>query len=108
MTPLQLTTEMRKLGVCRVVYSELNQTEEQLTQDYYDALKELAMQSGVRVTAKDCAYSYRDLIRLQELEKYGVDSVVLGQQMYENRFPCQRLWRINEKELTDLGPTRRM
>ncbi|MCI0707056.1 MAG: HisA/HisF-related TIM barrel protein [Ignavibacteriae bacterium] len=107
-TPLQLTNSMKKLGVCRVLYSELNPPREELTQEYYDTLKEIATQSGVRVTAKDCAYNYRDLIRLQELEKFGVDSVVLSKPLYENNFPCQGLWRINEKELTDLGPTRRM
>ncbi|HEY4611838.1 MAG TPA: HisA/HisF-related TIM barrel protein [Bacteroidota bacterium] len=106
-TPLQLTDEMRKLGVCRVVYSELDQSNGHLTDEFYNDLKELALKSGVRVTAKDCVDSYRDLIRLQELEKFGVDSVVVAEPLYENRFPCQGLWRINEQELTDLGPSRR-
>ena len=47
-------------------------------------------------------------MRIQELEKYGVDSVVIGKPLYENRFPCQALWRLNELVLTDLGPTRRV
>ncbi len=106
-TPLQLTKQMKKLGVSRVIYAEQRDGEE-LSQDYYDALKELAMDSNVRITAQGGVSNYRDLIRLQELEKYGVDSIILGQTLYENRFPCERLWRLNEKELTDLGPTRRI
>jgi phosphoribosylformimino-5-aminoimidazole carboxamide ribotide isomerase len=45
---------------------------------------------------------------LQTLERYGVDSVILGRPLYENSFPCQALWRLNEENLTDLGPTRRI
>ena len=107
-TPLQLTSSMKKIGVCRVLYSDLDLKQEELTQSYFDTLKELATESGIRVTAKDCVYNYKDLIRLQELEKFGVDSVVLSKPLYENRFPCQGLWRLNESALTDLGPTRRI
>jgi phosphoribosylformimino-5-aminoimidazole carboxamide ribotide isomerase len=45
---------------------------------------------------------------MQELEKCGVDSVIVGKALYENKFPCQALWRLNEKVLDDLGPTRRI
>lgn len=107
LTPLELTRRMRSLGINRVVYTELTDGDN-LTDEFYEALKELALESKIRITARGSVRSYRDLIRLQELEQYGVDSVILGQPLYENIFPCQRLWRINEKELTDLGPTRRM
>jgi phosphoribosylformimino-5-aminoimidazole carboxamide ribotide isomerase len=26
----------------------------------------------------------------------GVDSVIIGRALYENRFPCQKLWRVAE------------
>jgi len=26
----------------------------------------------------------------------GVDSVIVGRALYENRFPCQKLWRVAE------------
>lgn len=107
LTPLELTRQMRSLGIHRVVYTELTDGDT-LTDEFYEALKELACESTIRITARGSISGYRDLIRLQELEQYGVDSVILGQPLYENIFPCQRLWRINEKELTDLGPTRRI
>ncbi|MGH2567797.1 MAG: HisA/HisF-related TIM barrel protein, partial [Bacteroidota bacterium] len=106
-SPLQLALQTKKLGISRVVYSEKT-ADGQPSVDFDDALKELASQSNLRITARGGVSNYRDLIRLQELEKYGVDSVIIGQPLYENRFPCQGLWRLNEKELTDLGPTRRM
>jgi phosphoribosylformimino-5-aminoimidazole carboxamide ribotide isomerase len=66
------------------------------------------MKTGIKITASGGVSGFKDLIRMQELEKFGVDSVIVGKALYENRFPCQALWRLNEKELEDLGPTRRI
>jgi phosphoribosylformimino-5-aminoimidazole carboxamide ribotide isomerase len=106
LTPLQLTEKMTKIGISRIMYGEKKngQYSEELP---YDTLKEIATKTGVRITLRGGIHSYRDLVRLQELEKFGVDSVVIGKPLYENRFPCQALWRLNETQLTDLGPTRR-
>jgi phosphoribosylformimino-5-aminoimidazole carboxamide ribotide isomerase len=106
-TPLEFTLQMKKLGVSRIVYSEVG-PDGQSKVSNPDSLRELASRSGVRITAQGGINNYQDLIRLQEVEKYGVDSVIVGRALYENKFPCQQLWRLNEKELTDLGPTRRI
>ncbi|MCX6134628.1 MAG: 1-(5-phosphoribosyl)-5-[(5-phosphoribosylamino)methylideneamino] imidazole-4-carboxamide isomerase [Ignavibacteriales bacterium] len=106
-TPLSFILQMKKLGVSRIVYSEMSA--DGVTKVSNPAsMKELAQRSGLRITAQGGINGYQELIRLQELEKFGVDSVIVGRALYENSFPCQRLWRLNEKELTDLGPTRRM
>jgi phosphoribosylformimino-5-aminoimidazole carboxamide ribotide isomerase len=105
--PLTFALQMRRLGVSRFVYSEIGKDGVTKVLNF-EALKELAIRTGIRITAQGGITGYQDLIRLQELEKYGVDSVIMGKALYENRFPCQGLWRLNEKELTDLGPTRRM
>lgn len=106
-TPLEHAIEMKRIGVSRIVYAELL-NESSYAPLPYDSLKELARKTSVRITAGSGVTSYKDLIRLQELEKFGVDSVIMGKPLYENTFPCQALWRLNEVELTDLGPTRRM
>jgi phosphoribosylformimino-5-aminoimidazole carboxamide ribotide isomerase len=74
----------------------------------FEAIKEMAVKSGMKITASGGVSSFKDLIRMQELEKFSVDSVIVGKALYENKFPCQALWRMNEKELEDLGPTRRI
>lgn len=106
-SPIEFAVQMKKLGVTRLVYADIA-ADGKSKQLNYDALKELVTQTNLRVTAQGGVAGYKDLIRLQELEKFGVDSVIIGKALYENQFPCQRLWRINEKELTDLGPTRRI
>jgi phosphoribosylformimino-5-aminoimidazole carboxamide ribotide isomerase len=37
-----------------------------------------------------------ELMDVQNLMPAGVDSVIVGRALYENRFPCQKLWRIAE------------
>jgi phosphoribosylformimino-5-aminoimidazole carboxamide ribotide isomerase len=98
--------KMKDLGICRIVYTDILR-DGMLAGPNFEAIKEMAVKTGLRVTASGGVSGFRDLIRMQELEKFGVDSVIVGKALYENKFPCQALWRLNEKELKDLGPTRR-
>jgi phosphoribosylformimino-5-aminoimidazole carboxamide ribotide isomerase len=106
-SPLELALKMVRIGVTRILYGEREEGDLDRSLPY-DTLKELAIKTGVRITARGGVSDYKDLMRIQELEKYGVDSVVIGRPLYQNRFPCQALWRLNELALTDLGPTRRI
>jgi phosphoribosylformimino-5-aminoimidazole carboxamide ribotide isomerase len=106
-TAIDFALRMKRVGVSRIVYSDI--AEDGATKRLnLDALRSLAAQTGMRVTAQGGVTGYKDLILLQSLEKVGVDSVIIGKALYDNKFPCQRLWRLNERELSDLGPTRRM
>jgi phosphoribosylformimino-5-aminoimidazole carboxamide ribotide isomerase len=106
-SPVDLAVRMARIGVSRILFvdHETGTIKKQLP---YDMIKEIAVTSGVRITVQGNISSYLDLMKLQELEKYGVDSVIVGRPLYENHFPCQALWRLNELALTDLGPTRRI
>ncbi len=104
---VSLALNMKSLGVGRVVYTDISR-DGMLTGPNYEAIQNMAQKSGLRITASGGVSGYEDLIKLQELEKFGVDSVIVGKALYENRFSCQALWRANENELDDLGPTRRI
>lgn len=104
---ISLALTMKELGVCRIVYTDIAR-DGMMTGPNFDAIKEMAVKTGIKITASGGVSGFKDLIRMQELEKFGVDSVIVGKALYENRFPCQALWRMNEKELQDLGPTRRI
>lgn len=107
MTPVEFGKRMQSLGVSRALVSTVADDGRTKKLDL-EALREMAVSTGLRITAQGGVRNYRDLIALQELERFGVDSAVIGRPLYENIFPCQRLWRLNEKNLTDLGPTRRI
>ena len=106
-TPLQLSKEMKQLGVSRIVYSERSAGDRHHILPL-DSLRQIATATNIRVTCWGGVESYKDLVALQDLEKFGVDSVIVGRPLYENKFPCQVLWRMNEEYLTDMGPTRRI
>jgi phosphoribosylformimino-5-aminoimidazole carboxamide ribotide isomerase len=106
LSPLQHALQMKKLGVCRILVSVRNKNSSEHVLEI-DTLKDLARNTGIRITAWGGVKDYQDLIGLQELEKYGVDSVIIGKPLYQNTFPCQGLWRLNEEHMSDLGPTRR-
>lgn len=106
-TPMDLALEMQRIGVSRIVVA--NRSADNKREELpLSLLRDLAQQTGIRLTCWGGVESYRDLMDLQTLERYGVDSVILGRPLYENSFPCQALWRLNEENLTDLGPTRRI
>lgn len=105
-SPIEHAKAMKKLGVCRFIYATIDEKSGKKIFDPNE-LKEIAAQTSVRVTAQGGINNYLDLLKLQTLEKYGVDSIIMGKPLYENYFPCQRLWRLNERDLSDLGPTRR-
>jgi len=103
---IQLGKEMKEEGLVRVIYTDISR-DGALQGANIEAMRNFASETGLRVTASGGVTTYEDLLHIQELEPAGVDSVVIGKALYENRFPCEGLWRVNEKSLDDLGPTRR-
>ena len=104
---IDLALAMKSRGVCRIIYTDISR-DGMLNGPNFEAIKEIAVKSGLRVTASGGVSNFEDLRNIQELEKFGVDSVIVGKALYENRFACEALWRMNEKDLDDLGPTRRI
>ncbi len=58
--------------------------------------KKIAEFTGVKVTHAGGIRNKDELIDIQNLMPFGVDSVIVGRALYENRFPCQKLWRVAE------------
>jgi phosphoribosylformimino-5-aminoimidazole carboxamide ribotide isomerase len=88
----------KSLHFKRIVYTDVN-WEGKLSGPDFPVLKNIAETSGLRITAAGGVASPEHLWALQQLEPFGVDSVVIGRALYENRFPCQKIWRLAEAEL---------
>ncbi len=87
-----------ELGGRRLIYTECD-WEGSLTGQNLDTIRRIAGLTNMRITTAGGIASPRDLWAIQELAPLGVDSVVIGRAMYENTFPCQRIWREIEAEL---------
>ncbi len=94
----ELGLQMKDAGVERVIYTDISK-DGMLQGVGYDALKRFAEHTHLKVTASGGVSSYKDFIALNELQPFGVDSVVIGKALYEETFPCQKLWHLYEKDL---------
>jgi phosphoribosylformimino-5-aminoimidazole carboxamide ribotide isomerase len=95
---LTYTKEMVDLGIDRCIVTDVSRNG--IMQGPNIALsKEIAEQSKIKVTHSGGLRNKDELLDLQNLIPFGVDSVIIGRAFYENRFPCQKLWRVAESGL---------
>lgn len=99
MTDVELGLRMKELGVERVIYTDISK-DGMLSGVGLAPLRNFAEKTQLKITASGGVSSYKDFIALGELRPLGVDSVVIGKALYEETFPCQKLWHLYEKDLT--------
>lgn len=87
-----------KIGGTRAIYSE-SDWEGALTGEDITTIQRIAAVAPMRFTMAGGIASPEHLWDLQEHAPRNVDSVVIGRAMFENRFPCQKIWRMVEARL---------
>ncbi len=92
LTALTVALNAKTMGFRRILYTDIR-IDGTLRGVNLRVLRELGEKTGMRVTASGGISGLDDLLKIQELERYGVDSVVMGRALYENKFSCQGLWR---------------
>ncbi|NTU53151.1 MAG: 1-(5-phosphoribosyl)-5-[(5-phosphoribosylamino)methylideneamino]imidazole-4-carboxamide isomerase [Chlorobiaceae bacterium] len=98
MMDYELGLEMKKIGVERVIYTDITR-DGTLEGVGYETTKRFAEKAGMKVTASGGVSSSEDLHKLRSLESLGVDSVIIGKALYECNFPCQEMWYAYEQGL---------
>ncbi|MAT40008.1 MAG: 1-(5-phosphoribosyl)-5-((5-phosphoribosylamino)methylideneamino)imidazole-4-carboxamide isomerase [Ectothiorhodospiraceae bacterium] len=96
----QFALWMKELGIQRLIYNDID-AHESKDGPPYEALKKLAANIGMNITVQGGVWNYQQLERLQSLYPRKVDSLILGEPLYINVFPCQQIWRMAEKDLID-------
>ncbi len=92
LTALTVALNAKALGFRRIVYTDIR-LDGTLRGVNLKVLRDLAEKTGMRVTAAGGIAGLDDLLKVQELQPFGVDSAVVGRALYENKFSCQGLWR---------------
>jgi phosphoribosylformimino-5-aminoimidazole carboxamide ribotide isomerase len=95
LTALSVALNAKAMGFRRMLYTEVR-PDDTLRGTNLKVLRDLAVNTGMRITSSGGLRGLEDLLALCELESLGVDSVVIGRALYENRFSCQGLWRMCE------------
>ena len=95
LTAVTVALNAKQLGFKRIVYTDILR-DGMMIGPNFDAIRMLAEKTGMRVTASGGISGLEDLLHLQDFEPLGVDSVVIGRALYENKFACQGIWRLCE------------
>lgn len=90
-----LARRVAEIGVQRIIYTDITR-DGRLAGPNFEMTREIARASGVRVTASGGVSSLEDIARLCELERDGVDSVIVGKALYEGRFSLEDALRAAE------------
>lgn len=95
LTALTVALNAKAIGFKRIIYTDIR-LDGTLRGVNLRVLRELGEKTGMRITAAGGIAGLDDLLKVQELEPYGVDSAVVGRALYENKFSCQQMWRMCE------------
>lgn len=85
----------RYLGFTRLILRDVF-TENGSTRPNFDSIKDFVQHSGMKITYTGGINNIEDLLKIQEFQPLGIDSVIIGKALYENNFPCQNIWRVCE------------
>jgi phosphoribosylformimino-5-aminoimidazole carboxamide ribotide isomerase len=95
LTPISVSLNAKELGFKRLIYTNIVDREETSKPDV-EAIKLIAANSKMRITVSGGISGLEDLLELQKLEPLGIDSVIIGRALYDNKFSCQQIWRMCE------------
>lgn len=106
-TPLEFAKKVEKCGATRIIYQDVTRVGN-YSGPFLERIVELAQNTSLKITVAGGIGSYAHLKSIIDLNIPRVDSVMISRAIYENRFPCQNLWRAMEKKDTsfDLPPAK--
>lgn len=93
--PIEYAKELERLGAQRCIITDVKRNG-MLVGPNIDLSKQIAENTNMKVTHSGGITDYRDLKKLNDLVSLGIDSAIVGRALYENRFPCQKIWRKAE------------
>jgi phosphoribosylformimino-5-aminoimidazole carboxamide ribotide isomerase len=95
LTPLEVAKEFQSIGIERIVVTDVK-TNGMMYGPNIEMSKAIAEITNCKITLSGGVRNKDDLMEICKYVSVGIDSVIVGRALYENRFPCQRLWRVAE------------
>lgn len=91
----EYTAQLKQMGVKRYIVTDV-QTNGTLVGPNIELSQRIADITEQKVTLSGGIGGYPDLRKVVDEGSSGTDSVIIGRALYENRFPCQKIWRKAE------------
>lgn len=93
---VDLALDMEARGVRRIVFTDINR-DGTMEGPNVAAYKDLGRHlKKMMITASGGIGDRADLKKIETLQPYRVDSVIVGRALYENRLPLQELWQAQD------------
>ena len=89
----EFANQWKQHGINRVIYTDISR-DGMLTGPNLSSLRRMAISTGLKITASGGVSSLDDLKQLVELERDGVDEVIVGKAIYERQLDLREacLW----------------
>ena len=89
----EFANQWKQHGINRVIYTDISR-DGMLTGPNLSSLRRMAIATGLKITASGGVSSLDDLKQLVELERDGVDEVIVGKAIYERQLDLREacLW----------------
>ncbi|MBI2417501.1 MAG: 1-(5-phosphoribosyl)-5-[(5-phosphoribosylamino)methylideneamino] imidazole-4-carboxamide isomerase, partial [Ignavibacteriales bacterium] len=94
-SPIEHAKNLHEMGVLRFIITDVGRNG-MLGGPNLALMKSIAEVVKCRITVSGGVRNKDELMDIQECIPMGIDSVIIGRALYENRFPCQKLWRLAE------------
>jgi phosphoribosylformimino-5-aminoimidazole carboxamide ribotide isomerase len=95
MPPTKIAEDFQSLGIERLVVTDVKNNG-MLYGPNIEMARTIAEITKCKVTLSGGVRNKDDLMEISKYVDEGIDSVIVGRALYENKFPCQRLWRVAE------------
>ncbi len=79
---LELALRMRRTGIERIIYTDISRDGTMIGPNT-EATKRLAQKSGLKVILSGGICCGEDIIRVAQLERFGIEGVIVGKALYE-------------------------
>ena len=87
--------ELEAMGVARIILTDVK-SNGMMRGPNIALANIIAENTNLKITLSGGLSGYRDLHNVQTKGDPQIDSVIIGRALYENRFPCQKIWRVAE------------
>jgi len=95
LSPLEYAKRLEDAGAKRVIVTDVTRNG-MLKGANIELSKTIAENTNFKVTHSGGVTTSNELFELASLTHLKIDSVIIGRALYENKFSCQKLWRIAE------------
>ncbi len=89
---------LAEIGVERIIVTDVKRNG-MLSGPNIELTKKIADATGIKITHSGGISNYADLIKVAGAAPSQIDSVIIGRALYENKFPCQKIWRAAESDI---------